>query len=804
MRKTEGAISAAVALMMSLASPDATAGGPQQDASQPQGAAESDVLQEVLVSARRRTENLQTVPIAVSAFNASSLENRGITDTAAAANFTPNVTFDTTSLFSGATSTFQGFIRGIGQTDFAINTDPGVGVYVDGVYLARTVGSVIDLLDVESVEVLKGPQGTLFGRNTIAGAVNVTTRRPANEFGYQASLKIGSDDQLYTQGIVDLPLADDKLLASIAFATRSRDGYQERIAFDDPRVPNIPSIANSFTTNTDNNGEPGAEDNQTLRAKLLWLASDELELMASADYAHIRDAAPPGTLLTTTLDPVGSLSGLYNGCVLGLAPQFICAASPLGIYGRDIPLYTDQFVTGDKDKSYATGASFSNIDSGGLSMTANWQLVPDVALKSISAFRKIDASFGRDIDGSPLDIDQTTFAWHVKQYSQEFQLNGALFAKRLDYTVGAYYFHEHAIETAAVPIAQALLKIVGDNDQTTRSIALFGETNYKLTDALGLVVGARWTKDKKEIQIDQRNLTTFFDAVGYPPAAFPRPSDHTYMGPAHPFNYDNSNVTVRTGLNYTFSPDVFAYAMFSQGYKSGGFTTRLSDPFNPENPLGDLKDIAFEPEKANNIEIGLKSELLERRLRLNLAAFKNDYTDIQVIVMRGVTPSNENAAEAEIKGAEVEGEALLLNGDLLLGASAGYTDAKYTRLSPGTLLTLNSKLPNTPDFTSSLTANYTIRFTSGASLDLNGNYSYRAKAFKDAENSPTIAQDAYGLLGAFIRFTPAGGRWDLTVGGANLTDERYLIGGFNTAAVGFAEGVYSRPREVYLRVRIQE
>ena len=804
MQKNTGAISAAVALMISIASGDATAAEPQQGASDAQGPAESDVLQEVLVSARRRTENLQTVPIAVSAFNASALEKRGIEDTAAAANFTPNVTFDTTSMFSGATSTFQGFIRGIGQTDFAINTDPGVGVYVDGVYFARTVGSVIDLLDVESLEVLKGPQGTLFGRNTIAGAVNVTTRRPANEFGYKASLQVGNDHQIYAQGVVELPLVDNKLLASIAFATHSRDGYQKRIAFNDSRVPNIPSIADSFTTNTSNNGEPGSENNQTLRAKLLWLASDELELTASADYAHIRDAAPPGTLLTTTLDTVGSLAGLYNGCVLALAPQSICAASPLGIYGRDIPLYTDQFVTGDKDKSYATGASFSNIDSGGLSLTANWQMTSDVALKSISAFRKIDASFGRDIDGSPLDIDQTTFAWNVKQYSQEFQLNGELFEKRLDYTVGAYGFREHAIETAAVPIAQALLKIVGDNDQTTRSIALFGETTYKLTDALGLVVGARWTKDKKEIQIDQRNLTSFFDAVGYPPAAFPRPSDHTYMGPAHPFNYDNSNVTVRTGFNYTFSPDVFTYAMYSQGYKSGGFTTRLSDPFNPENPLGALQDIAFEPEKASNIEIGLKSELLAHRLRLNLAAFKNDYSDIQVIVMRGVTPSNENAAEAEIKGAEAEAEALLLDGDLLLGLSAGYTDAKYTKLSPGTLLTLDSKLPNTPDFTGSVTANYTIRLTSGASLDLNGNYSYRTKAFKDAENSPTIAQDAYGLLGAFVRLTPSVGKWDLTVGGANLTNERYLIGGFNTAAVGFAEGVYSRPREVYVRVRVHE
>jgi iron complex outermembrane recepter protein len=803
MRISERAIVTALALMMSIMRAEAAVvEGPESGSSGDSGAAEPGVLQEIIVSARRRSENLQRVPIAVSAFNANSLETRGITDSAAAGNFTPNVTFDTTSTFSGATSTFQGFIRGIGQTDFAINTDPGVGVYVDGVYFARTVGSVIDLMDVESVEVLKGPQGTLFGRNSIAGAVNVTTRRPSNEFGYQAELKVGNDNQIYTQAAVNLPLVDNTLLASIAFTTHDRDGYQKRIAFNDPTVVNIPSVANTFTTNSSNNGEPGAENNQTLRGKLLWVASDTVELTTSADYSHIRDASPPGTLLTTTLDPVNSLSALYNGCVLALAPQGVCAASPLNIYGRNIPLYTNQFVTGSKDTTYATGANFSNIDSSGVSLTPKWQITPDVSLKSISAFRKITGSFGQDIDGSPLDIDQTTFAWNVKQYSQEFQLNGKLFADRLDYTTGAYGFYEHGIETARVPIAQGLLLIVGDNDQVTRSAALFGETNYKLTDALGLVVGTRWTKDKKEIRINQQNVTDFFDAVGVPAAGFPR-ADHTFMGPAHPFNLADSNVSSRLGLNYTFSPDVFSYAMFSQGYKSGGFTTRLSEPFNPDNPTGLLKNIAFQPEKADNFEIGLKSELLQHRVRLNLAAFKNNYKDIQVVVLRGVTPSNENAAQAQIKGAEAEAEALLLGGDLVLGTSVGYIDAKYTKLNPGTLLTLNSKLPNTPDLTSSFTANYTIRFASGATIDLNGNYSYRTKEFKDAENSPALAQNAYGLLGAFVKYTPRVGVWDLTFGGANLTDQRYLMGGFNTAAVGFAEGIYSRPREIYVRLRVR-
>jgi len=277
-------------------------------------------LEQVTVTARRVEENLQSTPVTVSAFTERALETRGITDTVELAQFVPNVTFDTTSTFSGAASTFQGFIRGIGQSDFAINTDPGVGVYVDDVYIARTVGSVFDLFDIAQVEVLKGPQGTLFGRNTIGGAVNITTQRPDDsEFTARGSLEFGRFDRFGIDAAVNVPIADG-IAATIAFSAEQQDGFQDRVNAVDPgnlanpggflgalnagAFPPLtaPDFTGGFVQNvvpvdvltaTNQNGQdPGGLDNQAVRAKLLWEINDRLETTTSFDYSRARDAAP--------------------------------------------------------------------------------------------------------------------------------------------------------------------------------------------------------------------------------------------------------------------------------------------------------------------------------------------------------------------------------------------------------------------------------------------------------------------------------------------------------------------------------
>lgn len=308
-------------------------------AAQVQETGDATGLSDIVVTARRRSENLQTVPVTVSAFNSDTLTARGISDTIQLAQTVPNVVFDSTSSFSGAASAFQAFVRGIGQSDFAVNTDPGVGVYVDGVYIARTVGAVTDLMDVSGVEVLKGPQGTLFGRNTIGGALNVTTRDPGGEFAFKGMVQYGRYNQIRTGGTLDIPISDNAG-AIFSFLTNSRDGYVDRIPF-----PGLPGTTGSqlgqiLVADKNSTGKAGAENNQTLRGKFRW-QGDALTVTLAGDYVRTRDAAPPNTLLSASLDPINSLSAVYNGCLLALAPSRCARCPPIFLMARmSMPIRT--------------------------------------------------------------------------------------------------------------------------------------------------------------------------------------------------------------------------------------------------------------------------------------------------------------------------------------------------------------------------------------------------------------------------------------------------------------------------------
>jgi iron complex outermembrane receptor protein len=750
----------------------------------------SEGLETIVVTSRKVAESIQSTPIAVSAFTERGLKERGLTTSADVGNFTPNVQFDTSSSFAGA-STFQGFIRGIGQTDFAINTDPGVGVYVDGIYYARTVGAVIDLQDVQRIEVLKGPQGTLFGRNSIGGALNIITKRPDSEFDFKGEVTIGEFNRADVNAFVNLPLTDD-VFTSVAVSTRNRDGFQNRISFEDPANGNnigIP-LDQLLTADTNNGAAQGAIDSQTLRAKTYWDASDTVEATFSVDYSSVRDSATATTLLDAEVNSPGNLRGLFNGCVAGLAPEAICNTSPF-LANEQLP-FDNRFVTGDIDTTFATGANFSNIDSWGLSAEIDWEISENISLKSLTGYRNLDGAFGVDIDGSPLAFDQTTFTLDTEQFSQELQLSGRSGIVR--YTAGLYFYHEDAGQEDFVPIAGGLIQVAGGNFQKTDAFALFGETNIDLTEELSFVFGVRYTEEEKEVQLDQQNLNPdFFIATGFPLAGFPR-EDLTFLGPQEPQLLDFDNVSIRTGFNWQVNRDLFAYASFSQGFKSGGITTRLTAPFNPIIGIGGLTNLAFDEETVDSFEVGVKSELLENNLRLNVSLFQNNFDDIQIVVQRGVTPANENAGAAEIRGIELEAQAILAD-TLSANFSLGLLDAEYTELDP--LVGLDpatTELPNAPETTASIALNWQPTENWG----INVNYSYTSEVYNDFENTELLLQDDSAIVGASINYTSSSQQWNVTAGVTNLTDERRLVSGFNAGALDFIIGSFNRPREWYL------
>jgi iron complex outermembrane receptor protein len=838
-------------------------------------------LEEVTVTATRRSENIQDVPIAVTAITAQQLESKGINDVAKLSALAPNVTLDAGTPFSGSDTVLAAYIRGIGQNDFAFNQDPGVGVYVDGVYLARSVGSNTTMLDVERVEILKGPQGTLFGRNTIGGAISIVTRDPGKEFMFKGSVTGGTFNRLDVQATADLPFSET-VRSSLSFATAKRAGYQRRVPFTNTAniasirgnaglalIPDCGPVGSSCSYSTDDSSrfpsagqgrseKEGGVDQWSARAKLLIEPSDTFRITFSGDYQNVDQSASPNTALAINPDAAGSLGGLYNVCLLGLAGPNVQGA-PCGPRGglptTPVPYarlpglggvnvdgnafnntfpYDARFETGNIDTTYATGNSFSRLKNWGLAATAEIHFTDDLALKSITAYRDLHWFTGMDLDGSPLPILEPSFQMPQHEFSQEFQLNGSAVSDRLQYTLGAYYFKEAGHLHDYVIFPGGILMIDGPNDLSTKAKAVFAHLRFKITDQFGITVGGRYTDEKKRFeghQNDDNGLTYKGSGCSDPAApaasfgfpAAPGVNCRQFLGfpsDAEPFRFyppgvqklDFTNTSPTVGGEFHVNDDVMLYASWSKGYKTGSWTTRLSAPHPVFDPSLD-----FDPEFAKAYEVGMKSELFDRKLRLNLAAFHTDYSGIQLNSQQGISPTVVNAGDARIAGFEAEAEWVAGNG-FVINSAFGFTDAKYERLNNvldnGAPLTLNScplrlsdpndvcDLPKTPKYKFYFGPQYSMGLSGGGSITFNADYTYTAKLFNDLGNEELLKRDATNVVNASITYAAQDDKWALTFGGTNISDERYIVSGQNQGGVAVIDAVFSRPREWFATFRV--
>lgn len=354
-------------------------------------------IEEIIVTAQKRAQNVQDVPIAISAFAGNALKERAVADVSSLSNISPNVTLDAGSPFSGSSSVLSAYIRGIGQSDFAANFDPGVGVYLDGVYLARTVGANLDLPDVERIEVLKGPQGTLFGRNTIGGAISIVTRDPGDEFAFRGDITTGRYNRLDINAGVDLPVSET-LALSVTGASRHRAGYLKRIPFPDAGNY-LNDSDDAFRSNgLDRSSREGGQSEWSLRGKLFWEPTDRLKIRIAGDYLNQDQQGTANKLVKTTSDMPSTLAFLYNTCIglpadalAGAGLTDLCASrgTPLnpgqmigGIGGANVDAdpfndrlpYDDRFLTDSIDTSYATGINFSKMKAWGLSANIDFDL----------------------------------------------------------------------------------------------------------------------------------------------------------------------------------------------------------------------------------------------------------------------------------------------------------------------------------------------------------------------------------------------------------------------------------------------
>jgi iron complex outermembrane receptor protein len=753
-------------------------------------------LDEVVVTARRTAENLQTVPVAVSAFTAETVEARGIDTIADVADYAPNVTLDFTSPISGASSALVAFIRGIGQSDFAINFEPGVGIYVDGIYYARTIGSVVDLMDVERVEILKGPQGTLFGRNTIGGAINITTRTPGDEYSARADLTIGSFQRRDLRALVNLPLGAN-LAASIAVASRNRDGYVQRIPFPgwSNDEPSDLRYDGGQLSKLPNGNDLGNQNRDTIRARLAWQVSESVDVQLAYDHVRVRENSAPTTLVSVhdPFGPANPLSGLYDACALGVGPPSACedVAGVGSLVGRTP--YDARFLSGSHRTTYGNGISGTAIDTNGLTASLEWRLNDTLTLRSLSGYRELDSAFGEDADESPVPLDHHGFVMNQRQFSEELQLSAR--TERLEGLLGLYYFRESGGIHDYVPLGSGLLQVDGPNTLVNRSTAAFGQATWHLTQPWSLTFGVRYTKEDKSFNGGQHDRNSLPIKLGAPPSLFPDPNDLTLYFPPGELRQDYTNTSLRAGTEYRFTDDLFAYLSYSEGFKAGGWDTRLTSPV--------LVVPGFKPETATVYEVGVKAEWLDRTLRTNLAAFHTDYQDLQLIIQKGISPLTTNAGESRIRGVEAELQWLPVQGLLLL-LNYGWIDAEYTKLDPAANASgifLANQFNNTPENAFSLAADYTHAAPGGGKLAWHVDYSWKDDTFNDATNTPLLFQKSYGLLGAALTWTEPDGRWSIGVGGDNLADEDYLISGFNQPGVGYTIATWGAPRQWWSKLQ---
>lgn len=873
--------------------------------------AEAGALEEVVVTAERREENIQNVPITVQAFTADAMQERNLTDIHSLGNLTPGVNLDAGAPFSGDRSVLSASIRGIGQDDFAFNLNPGVGVYVDGVFLARTIGANQNLLDVDRVEILKGPQGTLFGANTIGGAISITTHTPGDEQRFIATATTGSYDRRDLGFTADIPIIPGTLLSSVSVSSEEQTGWMRVVPYpaNSPygEAPiNITSMSQFAQSGYGTSDTYGGNGLQVIRGKLLWHASDKLDWTLSGDWSHEDTTALGYQVLDTFTGNLGAstFSTLYNLCISNNAatlpgaiqanggpPTFVganalfagvCAqpraqvpglsqgapallgagyvGGPAGPYnylnhpGTAYLGSANPYVwisnaaaqTGNINTTYAAdGPDFARYDIYGGALTGVYTINDDMTLKSITAYRTITWAIGTSLQGQPGDgIQSVTDKQHQWQVSQEFQLLGKAFGDRLNYVGGLYYFNEAGYVHDWVPFEGLLYVYDLDNNVENKDLAAFIHADYKLTDQISFTAGGRYTDVQTYFTGGQSDLNSFpFGSYcwqnscnGAPPFTDIIPNA---AAPGSPFFRYFPNVPdsqawhifdPTLGAQYHFNNDVMAYVSWSKGFKQGGWTTRLSASIpNPQ-------DARFGPEFSKTYELGLKSEWFNHRLQANAAVYYTNYDGIQLDIQQGISPVYTNAGNADIKGAEIDIQSIV-GGGLSLNFSGSFIDAYYTYVNPAanipqyflpdgetvcpvTTAILNggrnvaaicnvqsggsqlaAQLPKTPRWKFTFDPTYDLHLPNEGIVRIIPMYTYTSGMFNDALNTPQLYRPAVNMIDASIHYVSPTGKYDLAIGGTNLTDVRFITAGSPNNGAGEVGGYYNDPREWYLTLR---
>ncbi|MBT8080238.1 MAG: TonB-dependent receptor [Gammaproteobacteria bacterium] len=679
------------------------------------------VIDEIVVTSQKREQNLQSVPIAVTAITGEAMRKADIHTLDDITTRTPG--FSMGSFNKGQP---QLFIRGIGSNADGAGSDVSVVTFLDEVYIGRASGAVFDLFDLERVEVLRGPQGTLFGKNAIGGAVSLHTAKPADDFYGRAEVSVGNFNARVVRGLVSGPLTDN-IFGKITASWRERDGYVTSVTTGDK-----------------------LSDQQTwgLRGSLRFVPSDTLEVIVTGDYSR-SDEFANGRILVGDADP----------------------ATPDILWGIGQAAFPD--AANDFTKTFADNQGVADTEIAGLAATVSWDVGPGT-LTSITAYRESEYINLDDIASWDLSIadviDAATFIdEQAEQFSQEIRYTSSSMDDRLQWVAGLYYLREDVQrdENSTVFVAATENTPFGRSfsrqDNTTDSFSIFADATYDFNDVFSLTVGGRYTSEEKDIR-----------QIGVTPIVIVHTINESYD------IMDGESWTAftpRVVLQLQATDSVFLYASASEGFKSGGYEGTAATEVAARTP--------FDQEDATAFELGAKMDLWNDRLRLNAAVFATDYNDLQVLVRKEAFPGDplgivitENAADATSNGLELEFQAALFEGFLLSG-NYTYLDTSYDNyLEPNGIDNKGNPLRNAPENSYNIVANYTKDLNSGASFDIRFEFFHSDESFQDPRKEINAAKPEYDLAHLRLSYTTANSGWEFAAWAKNLFDEEYLMHNF--------------------------
>lgn len=662
-------------------------------------------IEEVTVTAQKRAESLQDVPIAITAFNQDMLKEAGIEGIDNVAQFTPGF-----SMTSYNKSSPQPYIRGIGTNTSGAGDDASVAMFIDDVYISRAGAYDSNLFDLERVEVLRGPQGTLYGKNVVGGALNITTRKPnTEEFEARIRVDAGNYNKRGLQAFMTGPLSET-VAGKLSFSTAERDGFVE---------------------NTVTGNDLRDEDSQSARAGLVWDASETLSVSWNWDASKVRESGA---------------GRVFNGEPLpGLGGSFLTPSR------------------NDRDKTDTNNDGYTDRDVWGTSLKVEWE--QDYGTwTSVTAYRTSDYKFLDDlvpaldlVSGFNLNYFTNETEEEEKQFSQELRLasNGE---GPLEWTVGLYYFKDDIDRTEYwdTRLVGSILSIgltEGQVDATneTESKAVFGQFSYNLED-WRFTVGGRYTRETKDATLIGEGFEPVYLGLY---ADFNAKADESW-----------SNFSGKFSIDYMGFENTLIYLSRSEGFKSGAFNSIAGTKTGAETPL--------DPELATQIELGIKSQWFDDRLRVNAVLFDIDYEDLQVFHSVGLDVIVENAGEATSKGAELEVIALPVEG-LELSASYSYLDASYDEFLSGGIDNSGNQLTRAPKNAYTLSSSYSMPLGDSGDVNFRLDYVNQGELYMAADNSDISKLDGYELYNARVAFQSADETWELALWGKNLTDEEYVI-----------------------------